>query len=284
MGVGKGNCLHSVYLIIGISEPTYTEEQLRNIDPKPFTYEGKKYTAYEAQQQMRKMERAMRKQKDRCIVADAAGDKDNFTAASIKLRRQKDIYEDFCKAADSYTQYERTFVAGYDRRLAGKSVYAANKAYLKEMHEYNIESPPKTLAKFNELRYNNPKEYYKINSYISSVKNGMLSPLVGYSLYSEYHDIIETQVVGTNTSNGIVITGQSKHFLERVFGTLKDPKTGTHRSGIPLESVIDTLHNGTPRPPKGNKPDSSQAFVLNGYLVTINPDTGKLIQCNIYIR
>ena len=65
MGVGKGNCLHSAYLIIGISEPTYTEEQLRNIDPKPFTYEGKKYTAYEAQQQMRKMERAMRKQKDR---------------------------------------------------------------------------------------------------------------------------------------------------------------------------------------------------------------------------
>ena len=70
---------------------------------------------------MRKMERAMRKQKDRCIVADAAGDEESFTAASIKLRRQKDIYEDFCKAADSYTQYERTYVAGYDRRLAGKT-------------------------------------------------------------------------------------------------------------------------------------------------------------------
>lgn len=67
------------------------------------------------------MERAMRKQKDRCIVADAAGDEENFTAASIKLRRQKDIYEDFCKAADSYTQYERTYVAGYNRRLAGKT-------------------------------------------------------------------------------------------------------------------------------------------------------------------
>ncbi|MBP0982723.1 MAG: hypothetical protein J6A19_03280 [Oscillospiraceae bacterium] len=116
------NCRHSAYpIIIGISEPTYTEEELRNIDPPPFTYEGRKYTAYEAQQQMRKMERAMRKQKDRCIVADAAGDEDTFTAASIKLRRQKDIYEDFCKAADSYTQYERTFVAGYNRRLAGKA-------------------------------------------------------------------------------------------------------------------------------------------------------------------
>lgn len=120
--ISEPNCRHDVFpIILGVSEPVYTEEELQNIDQPPFTYEGRKYTAYEASQQMRKMERAMRKQKDRCIVADAAGDEDSFTAASIKLRRQKDIYEDFCKAADSYTQYERTYVAGYDRRLAGKT-------------------------------------------------------------------------------------------------------------------------------------------------------------------
>lgn len=120
--ISEPNCRHDVFpIILGVSEPVYTEEELQNIDQPPFTYEGRKYTAYEASQQMRKMERAMRKQKDRCIVADAAGDEESFTAASIKLRRQKDIYEDFCKAADSYTQYERTYVAGYDRRLAGKT-------------------------------------------------------------------------------------------------------------------------------------------------------------------
>ena len=120
--ISEPNCRHDVFpIILGVSEPTYTEEELRNIDQPPFTYEGRTYTAYEASQQMRKMERAMRKQKDRCIVADAAGDEESFTAASIKLRRQKDIYEDFCRAADSYTEYERTYVAGYDRRLAGKT-------------------------------------------------------------------------------------------------------------------------------------------------------------------
>ena len=120
--ISEPNCRHDVFpIILGVSEPVYTEEELQNIDQPPFTYEGRKYTAYEASQQMRKMKRAMRKQKDRCIVADAAGDEDSFTAASIKLRRQKDIYEDFCKAADSYTQYERTYVAGYNRRLAGKT-------------------------------------------------------------------------------------------------------------------------------------------------------------------
>lgn len=116
------NCRHSAFpIIMGVSQPAYTEEELKNIDPPPFTYEGRTYTAYQAQQQMRKMERSMRKQKDRCIVADAAGDKDTFTAASIKLRRQKDIYEDFCKAAGTYTEYERTFVQGYDRHLAAKT-------------------------------------------------------------------------------------------------------------------------------------------------------------------
>ena len=116
------NCRHSAFpIIMGVSQPAYTEEELANIDPPPFTYEGRTYTAYQAQQQMRKMERAMRKQKDRCIAADAAGDKDAFTAASIKLRRQKDIYEDFCKAAGTFTEYERTFVQGYDRHLAGKT-------------------------------------------------------------------------------------------------------------------------------------------------------------------
>lgn len=120
--ISEPNCRHDVFpIILGVSEPVYTEEELQNIDQPPFTYEGRTYTAYEASQQMRKMERAMRKQKDRCIVADSAGDKEGFTAVSIKLRRQKDIYEDFCKAADSYTQYERTYVAGYDRRLAGKT-------------------------------------------------------------------------------------------------------------------------------------------------------------------
>lgn len=116
------NCRHSAYpIIMGVTKPSYTEEELAALDPPPFTYEGKQYTAYKAQQQMRKMERKMRKQKDRCIVADAAGDKEAFTTASIKLRRQKDIYEDFCKAAGTYTEYERTFVAGYNRRLAGKT-------------------------------------------------------------------------------------------------------------------------------------------------------------------
>ena len=47
--ISEPNCRHDVFpIILGVSEPAYTEEELRNIDQPPFTYEGRKYTAYEA--------------------------------------------------------------------------------------------------------------------------------------------------------------------------------------------------------------------------------------------
>lgn len=161
--ISEPNCRHDVFpIILGVSEPAYTEEELRNIDQPPFTYEGRKYTAYEASQQMRKMERAMRKQKDRCIVADAAGDKEGFTTASIRLNRQKYIYEDFCKAADSYTQYERTYVAGFNRSVATKSGVAAIKKEYKLISQTLDKSSVPSIDDFKKMLYNNSDEYKQL--------------------------------------------------------------------------------------------------------------------------
>lgn len=119
------NCRHSAYpIIMGVTKPAYTDEELAALDPPPFTYEGRQYTAYEAQQQMRKMERSMRRQKDKCVVFDAVGDVENYTVSSIRLRRMKDTYEKFARQASAYTEYERLFVTDYNRHLAGKTAYA----------------------------------------------------------------------------------------------------------------------------------------------------------------
>ena len=49
--ISEPNCRHDVFpIILGVSEPVYTEEELQNIDQPPFTYEGRTYTAYEASQ------------------------------------------------------------------------------------------------------------------------------------------------------------------------------------------------------------------------------------------
>ena len=193
--ISEPNCRHDVFpIILGVSEPTYTEEELQNIDQPPFTYEGRTYTAYEASQQMRKMERAMRKQKDRCIVADAAGDEEAFATASIRLNRQKYIYEDFCKAADSYTEYERTYVTGFNRSIAARSGVAAIKKEYKLIASTLDKSAVPSIDDFKKMLYNNSDEYKQlrhqfnekvINSDYDDIKhlNGSLSDKVTRQWY-----------------------------------------------------------------------------------------------------
>lgn len=192
--ISEPNCRHDVFpIILGVSEPTYTEEELQNIDQPPFTYEGRTYTAYEASQQMRKMERAMRKQKDRCIVADAAGDEEAFATASIRLNRQKYIYEDFCKAADSYTEYERTYVTGFNRSIAARSGVAAIKKEYKLIASTLDKSAVPSIDDFKKMLYNSD-EYKQlrhqfnekvINSDYDDIKhlNGSLSDKVTRQWY-----------------------------------------------------------------------------------------------------
>ena len=115
-GTGEGlngwNCRHKMYPFVPeIMEPTYTEEQLQNIDPPPFTFEGKEYTAYEATQKQRQIETAMRQCQRDMIGFTAAGQTDEATAAGAKYQRLKEKYKEFSKAADLPLQMER----GYDK-------------------------------------------------------------------------------------------------------------------------------------------------------------------------
>lgn len=132
-GEGSGlcgwNCRHSYYpVILGISQPAYTQDELDNIDPPPIEYNGKKYDYYQCTQNQRQMETAMRKTKREIIGANGSDDKDKLTEKSILLRRQKEEYEKFSNAANLLTQNERTRVLGFGRSEASKATWAARKA------------------------------------------------------------------------------------------------------------------------------------------------------------
>nr|DAH96611.1 MAG TPA: minor capsid protein [Caudoviricetes sp.] len=121
-GLKGANCRHDFYPVIeGISEPSYTEEELKNIDPPPFEYNGKTYTYYEATQRQRAMERSMRKTKREILAADATDDKDRFTEKSVLLRRQKEEYGRFSKAAGLSVRNERAQVGGFSHSQASRS-------------------------------------------------------------------------------------------------------------------------------------------------------------------
>lgn len=108
-GLEGANCRHRRNVWVdGVSERTYTDEQLEHIDDGlGCTFEGKTYTAYEATQEQRKVERTIRKLKREKAAYSAAGLKDEEQTVNIKLRRLNAKYKAFSKAAGLPEQRER---------------------------------------------------------------------------------------------------------------------------------------------------------------------------------
>lgn len=122
-GLTGANCRHHKYPFLpGVSERTYTDEQLKHIDDGlGCTFDGKTYTAYEATQMQRRIERQIRAQKKLRNAYKEAGLSEDATAASIKLRRLNTEYSRFSKVAGLPEQPERLKVLYTD----AKSVAAA---------------------------------------------------------------------------------------------------------------------------------------------------------------
>lgn len=117
-GLEGANCRHRRYpWVEGVSERTYTDEQLQHIDDGlGCEYDGKKYTAYEATQMQRRIERTIRKQKRLKNAYEAAGLTGDATTANIKLRRLNAKYKAFSKAAGLPEQRERMKVLYTDAK------------------------------------------------------------------------------------------------------------------------------------------------------------------------
>lgn len=115
-GLTGANCRHHKYPFIpGVSERTYTDEQLAHIDDGlGCTFDGKTYTAYEATQMQRRVERQIIKQKRLVTAYKASEQTDEYRAAKIKLTRLNSKYNAFSEAAKLPLQWERTKVL-YDR-------------------------------------------------------------------------------------------------------------------------------------------------------------------------
>lgn len=129
-GLEGANCRHRRFpWVDGVSERTYTDEQLAHIDDGlGCEYDGKKYTAYEATQMQRSIERQIRKQKRLRDAYKAAGLKDDETAANIKLRRLNAKYKEFSRAAGLPEQSERLKVL-YGGQLTDSKKFAPLKEY-----------------------------------------------------------------------------------------------------------------------------------------------------------
>ncbi len=117
--IGEYNCRHFIFsVILGVNQPSYTKKQLKQMEKESnakIEYEGQKYTKYEATQVQRKLETAIRQQKDRQIIARASNDKDEIGIAQKKISQLTNEYNKFSKKAGLDTYKNRLAVSGYHR-------------------------------------------------------------------------------------------------------------------------------------------------------------------------
>lgn len=105
-------CLHFKFpILLGILSPAYSKAQLEEFkanDNKVFEFEGKKYTGYEATQMQRKLETAIRNERDLLKTAKAFGNNELINEAKTKISLLTSKYAQFSKASGLSTKMERT--------------------------------------------------------------------------------------------------------------------------------------------------------------------------------
>lgn len=293
-GLEGVNCYHERYPFIpGISERNWTDEWLEDQNRKentPKEFNGKEYTLYEAKQRQRQMETAMRAQREKVqLLKDGDADPDDVMLARAKYQGQLNEYSRFSRKMGLKEERERIYydmrghIATNTKRQNAKYTPDMIRNATKDAKQYDryksiIGDGVGNLADFRQMKYNDPKEFSLLADYTNSVKNGMISPLSGFRNYKTLYEMVEKDIVGLKTSTGIKMTGQSKHFMERVIGTKEDPKTHRPRSGVSIEDIQDALLNGTPR--IRERDPNSIKYVTDKCIVSVNPKTGILIQCN----
>lgn len=192
---------------------------------------------------------------------------DEFTVDDMRAARGADGKTYYVPADMKYKQW--------------KVEHVADAATVKErglFNEYRAilgKNAPKSIEDFLKIRYNK-NDWKEFSAYAKSVKSGEITPLADFSLYQEISKEIDSKLVGITTANGITVTDKSNHFIARVIGSAEQ-----RRSGVYINEAMDALANPSRIDAvKENKNNNSQRFISDLVAITINPDTGLLIQVN----
>lgn len=132
-GLHGANCYHDYYPVVpGVSVPTYTADELREMNAKenvPTEYCGKTYTKYEALQRQRRLETKMRAQRRQIkLLQEGNAAEDDIINARCRYRGTSQEYSRFSKAMGIPQQRERVTVDGLGNIGVGKYTKAVAKS------------------------------------------------------------------------------------------------------------------------------------------------------------
>lgn len=155
-GLCGANCYHDYSPVIpGISEPTYTDEELAEMnrqEKEPVEYCGKQYTKYEALQRQRRLETTMRAQRQEMkLLKEGGADEDDLINCRARYMGASHEYASFSKAMGLPQQRERVTVDGLGNIMQGKYTGGSGK-------ESPVSVPPVGAKVTNKLTAEERKE------------------------------------------------------------------------------------------------------------------------------
>ena len=193
----------------GISERPYTDEELANLDPPPFEFEGKKYTFYEATQKQRQIETALRRVKREMLAAKALGDDDTYTAKAVRYQRLNDEYDKFTKAAGLRSQKERGNIPEFGTK-EGEEAESTAKSVVNSSNDVIINLQQNDSVAMPPTEYDgNFSDYQELS--LSAIEEQTFKSLRSASDNSgfEYGAVIETgkasEIFTSNNDNAVQI-------------------------------------------------------------------------------
>ena len=118
--ISQYNCYHYIFsIVLGVSKPQYSDKQLQEIidnKNKTFEFDGKTYNMYEGTQLQRRIESAIRQEKDTQILAKASDDKDLILQSQTKITQLINKYKQVVKISGLPNQLStRGRVSNYHR-------------------------------------------------------------------------------------------------------------------------------------------------------------------------
>lgn len=270
-GLCGANCYHDYYPFIpGISERSYTDEELAQMNAeenKPVKYGDKEYTKYEALQRQRKLETAMRAQRQKIHLLEEAGaDEKDIINARCRYRGTSQEYTRFSKAMGLPQQRERVTADGLGNIGVGKYSKAVDKN-----EKYGIMNVGSDDVALEYQRYGRNKNTLVNSTYIESGEyrrkfdNATDNAEVNKALYDNAKKALRHRSgtafedmywIDSNTGKTILAVEDSKEeraiiYNERIMKTIRN------------ESDIITLHtHPSSMPPSAS--DLNSCF-RNGY-------------------
>ena len=156
----------------------------------------------------------------------------------------------------------------HKNRFQDKKQYKNYKKILGKNMPFNFDD-------FKELKYNNSNRWSRFKDYKNAITSGELTALADFKLYEKIDKEIDKKLIGQIADNGLKVKSKSKHFINRVIGSVEQK-----RSGVEIDDILEALSNPKKIHPVMGIKMRSQRFDSEICRVAINPDTGSLIQVN----